>query len=68
MKIKAAFLSTGFFLAVSMVFGQTKQDSLKIKQAALDHVESQHQLMSYKFPRNNPTAAARSPLPFLPGS
>ncbi|TCC92144.1 hypothetical protein EZ428_10460 [Pedobacter frigiditerrae] len=30
------------FLATSYTFAQTKQDSLEIKQAALDYIESQH--------------------------
>lgn len=39
------FLLLGFvlFLTSNFSFGQTKQDSLAIKQAALDYIESQHQ-------------------------
>lgn len=31
-----------FFLASQITFAQNKQDSLAIKQAALDYIESQH--------------------------
>jgi hypothetical protein len=42
MKIRFTFLFLIVLLTGSMVFGQTKQDSLDIKQAALDYIESQH--------------------------
>ena len=42
MKIKHVLLYLVLFLTSNMVFGQTKQDSLAIKQAALDYIESQH--------------------------
>lgn len=43
MNIKPLSLSLGLFLTSSTIFGQTKQDSLQIRQAALDYIESQHQ-------------------------
>lgn len=52
MNIGFPFLSIVFFLAGNTVFGQTKQDSLEIKQAALDYIESQH--------RPNPLQMERS--------
>lgn len=36
------FLSLALLLITKTVFGQTKKDSLEIKQAALDYIESQH--------------------------
>lgn len=42
MNIKSPFLLVVLFLTVSSVLGQTKQDSLEIKQVALDYIESQH--------------------------
>lgn len=42
MKLKFTFLSIVLFLTVSTAFSQTHQDSLDIKQAALDYIESQH--------------------------
>ncbi|MET3128632.1 hypothetical protein ABID42_003751 [Arcicella rosea] len=42
MKTKHVLLYLVLFLTSNMVFGQTKQDSLAIKQAALDYIESQH--------------------------
>ena len=40
--INRLFLCIVLFLATNLVFGQTKQDSLEIRQAALDYIESQH--------------------------
>jgi len=40
--MKYLILSALFFLASNHAFAQTKQDSLEIKQAALDYIESQH--------------------------
>ncbi|GAB3333284.1 hypothetical protein GCM10027299_40620 [Larkinella ripae] len=37
-----AILSLLFFLTGNLLFGQTKQDSSAIQQAALDYIESQH--------------------------
>lgn len=42
MNIRFSFLSFVLLLTGSTIFGQTKQDSLDIKQAALDYIESQH--------------------------
>jgi len=42
MKIIKPFLCFILLLVANLVFGQTKQDSLAIKQAALDYIESQH--------------------------
>ncbi|WP_276482204.1 nuclear transport factor 2 family protein [Paraflavitalea pollutisoli] len=42
MNLKSPILFSVLFLSVSNIFGQTKQDSLDIKQAALDYIESQH--------------------------
>ncbi|HJV19772.1 MAG TPA: nuclear transport factor 2 family protein [Sediminibacterium sp.] len=42
MNIRRAFLSIALLLAINTIEGQTKQDSLAIKQAALDYIESQH--------------------------
>ncbi len=42
MKTKHVLLCLVLFLTSNMVLGQTKQDSLAIKQAALDYIESQH--------------------------
>lgn len=39
---KNALLSVLLFLTSPLVFGQTKQDTLAIRQAALDYIESQH--------------------------
>jgi len=39
---KMLLLSFLFMQSNNIVFGQTKQDSLAIKQAALDYIESQH--------------------------
>lgn len=39
---KMLLLSFIFMQSGNIVFGQTKQDSLAIKQAALDYIESQH--------------------------
>ena len=42
MKKRNVLLCLVLFLMSHLVFGQTKQDSLEIKQAALDYIESQH--------------------------
>lgn len=42
MTIRFLFLSLVLLLTSNTIFGQTKQDSLEIKQAALDYIESQH--------------------------
>ena len=42
MNLKFILLTPVLFLASNISFGQTKQDSLAIKQAALDYIESQH--------------------------
>ncbi len=36
------FLSLVLLLITKTIFGQTKKDSLEIKQAALDYIEAQH--------------------------
>lgn len=41
-----------FFLLTSYVKAQTKQDSLEIKQAALDYIESQHNVKPEQFERS----------------
>ena len=41
MQLKNTFFSL-LLLATMSILGQTKQDSLAIKQAALDYIESQH--------------------------
>ena len=40
-----------FFLLVSQVQGQSAQDSLDIKQVALDYIESQHNVKPEQFER-----------------
>lgn len=42
MKKRNVLLCLVLFLTSHLVFGQTKQDSLEITQAALDYIESQH--------------------------
>lgn len=42
MNNKFFLLTLWLFLTTNLVFGQTKQDSLEIRQAALDYIESQH--------------------------
>ncbi|MFN3852602.1 MAG: nuclear transport factor 2 family protein [Spirosomataceae bacterium] len=44
MNIRFLFLSLTISLMSNGIFGQTKQDTLAIKQAALDYIESQHNL------------------------
>lgn len=39
---KFAFVLFAGFLLFNSAFGQTKQDSIAIRQAALDYIESQH--------------------------
>jgi len=41
-----------FFLLTSYVKAQTEQDSLDIKQAALDYIESQHNVKPEQFERS----------------
>lgn len=41
MKTKHVYLSVAFFTFCAITFGQTKEDSLAIKKAALDYIESQ---------------------------
>lgn len=43
MTLRLLVLSFLFISTVHAVFGQTKQDSLAIKQVALDYIESQHE-------------------------
>lgn len=40
-----------FFLLTSYIQGQTRQDSLDIKQVALDYIESQHNVKPEQFER-----------------
>ncbi len=42
MSIQFSFLCLALFLLGNIAFAQTKQDSLEIKQAALNYIESQH--------------------------
>lgn len=42
MNIKITLFSLAFILIANTVFSQTNQDSLDIRQAALDYIESQH--------------------------
>lgn len=42
MSITSSFLCLALLLFTSICFAQTKQDTLEIKQAALDYIESQH--------------------------
>lgn len=42
MSITSSFLCLALLLSMSISFAQTKQDTLEIKQAALDYIESQH--------------------------
>lgn len=44
MTYRFLFLSLVFILKGNAIFGQTQQDSLAIKQVALDYIESQHNL------------------------
>jgi len=44
MRIKYLFTPVMFFTFTCSLFAQTKQDSVAIKQAALDYIESQHQV------------------------
>ncbi|WP_344928216.1 nuclear transport factor 2 family protein [Aquimarina addita] len=52
MKQYFIFTISLFFLLTSYVRGQTKQDSLDIKQVALDYIESQHQVKPEQFERS----------------
>ncbi|MGJ1294952.1 nuclear transport factor 2 family protein [Sphingobacterium spiritivorum] len=40
--MKQTFLCTLSLMITTLCFGQTRQDSLSIRQAALDYIESQH--------------------------
>ncbi len=42
MNIKITLFSLAFILMANTIFSQTRQDSLEIKQSALDYIESQH--------------------------
>ncbi|SHG68566.1 nuclear transport factor 2 family protein [Flagellimonas flava] len=42
----------GFFLIICSMNGQTSKDSLEIKQAALDYIESQHNVKPEQFERS----------------
>ena len=42
MKIVFTLIGVGLILLSNNTYGQTKQDSLEIKQVALDYIESQH--------------------------
>ncbi|MCU0467982.1 MAG: nuclear transport factor 2 family protein [Arcicella sp.] len=42
MTIRFLFITLIFILVRNTIFGQTKQDSTEIRQAALDYIESQH--------------------------
>lgn len=42
MENKNTFLCFALFFAVNILFAQSKQDSLEIKQVALDYIASQH--------------------------
>ena len=44
MKIRFSLLGVIFLLISNIIFAQSKQDSLEIKQVALDYIESQHKL------------------------
>ena len=44
MKIKLLVSGCVLLVASNIMVGQTKQDSLEIKQAALDYIESQHKV------------------------
>ncbi|MBC2845233.1 nuclear transport factor 2 family protein [Winogradskyella flava] len=51
--MKRTFIYTTFlfFLVTFNIQGQTKQDSLDIKQVALDYIESQHNIQPEQFER-----------------
>ncbi|MDY8135511.1 nuclear transport factor 2 family protein [Aquimarina sp. 2201CG5-10] len=50
--MKLSFLFLSFFSFISFsIYGQTKQDSLSIKQVALDYIESQHNVKPEQFER-----------------
>ncbi|UZO82233.1 nuclear transport factor 2 family protein [Aquimarina sp. ERC-38] len=51
MKQVSKFIVFLLFLITSFVQGQTKQDSLDIKQVALDYIESQHNVKPEQFER-----------------
>lgn len=45
-------LCFGLFISVSSLFAQTSQDSMLIRQAALDYIESQHNVDGDQFARS----------------
>lgn len=51
MKLSISVLLSTFFLLTSHIQGQTAQDSLDIKQVALDYIESQHNVKPQQFER-----------------
>ncbi|MBL0684256.1 nuclear transport factor 2 family protein [Aquimarina mytili] len=51
MKYSLIFATSFFFLFTFYGMGQTKQDSLGIKQVALDYIESQHNVKPDQFKR-----------------
>lgn len=51
MKQSYTFFASLFLLGSLYMNGQTKQDSLAIKQVALDYIESQHNLKPEQFER-----------------
>lgn len=52
MKQKTFFTMVLFALSTGCLSAQTPQDSLEIKQAALDYIESQHQVKPEQFERS----------------
>lgn len=52
MKQAFLFAVSLFFLLTSYVKAQTQQDSIEIKQAALDYIESQHNVKPEQFERS----------------
>ncbi|WP_420402063.1 nuclear transport factor 2 family protein [Flagellimonas sp.] len=52
MKHKTFFTMALFALSIGYLGAQTPQDSLEIKQAALDYIESQHQVKPEQFERS----------------
>ncbi len=51
MKLSISISISFFFLLTSQVKGQSAQDSLDIKQVALDYIESQHNVKPEQFER-----------------
>ncbi len=52
MKTATSILLCFFYALTSHISAQTKQDSLAIKQAALDYIESQHNTKGEQFERS----------------